>query len=110
MSLFKAKEWWRTSCGSAEEFAPQSLSIANIDNSQDGQAAELAHLADELLCARQLLTYFSACTAAKIVTGSLMGMLRVYSPAQHDFRIEHLLLEVELQAPILQLQAASLSS
>eukprot|EP00891_Asterochloris_glomerata_P005194 jgi/Astpho2/5194/e_gw1.00074.78.1_t len=84
MSLFKAKEWWRTSCGSAEEFAPQSLCIANIDNSQDGQA--------------------------KIVTGSLMGMLRVYSPAQHDFRIEHLLLEVELQAPILQLQAASLSS
>ena len=110
MSLFKAKEWWSTSCGSAEAFAPHSLCIANIDNSEDGQGAELKRVANATICARQLLTYLSACTAAKIVTGSLNGMLRVYSPAQHDFGIEHLLLEVELQAPILQLLAAPLSS
>lgn len=40
---------------------------------------------------------------AKIVTGSLNGVLRVYCPTQSDFRIEHLLLEENLRRPILQL-------
>ena len=34
MSLFQAREWWSTWCGSAdEEFDQGSLCIANIDNS-----------------------------------------------------------------------------
>lgn len=39
----------------------------------------------------------------KIVTGSLNGALRMYAPAQSEFKIEHLLLEENLRHPILQL-------
>jgi len=36
MSLFKAREWWETRVGEAEEFDQGSLCIANIDNAPDG--------------------------------------------------------------------------
>jgi len=36
MSLFKARDWWSTSVGEAEEFGPGCLCVANIDNAQDG--------------------------------------------------------------------------
>ncbi|GIY96757.1 protein PTHB1 [Caerostris extrusa] len=35
MSLFKACDWWSTSCGADEEFDKGCLTIANIDNSPD---------------------------------------------------------------------------
>lgn len=38
----------------------------------------------------------------KVVTGSLQGILRVHHPAEAGFRIEDLLLEQDLGAPILQ--------
>lgn len=40
--------------------------------------------------------------SVKVVTGSLQGVLRVHHPAKADFRIEDLLLEQDLGAPILQ--------
>lgn len=41
---------------------------------------------------------------AKIVTGSLNGVLRMYLPAQNEYKIEHLLLEENLRRPILQIE------
>ena len=43
--------------------------------------------------------------AAKIVTGSYHGMLRVYFPHQREYKIEDLMLEQDLGKPILQVAA-----
>lgn len=32
MSLFKARDWWATYCGSDEEFDTGCISLSNIDN------------------------------------------------------------------------------
>jgi len=41
----------------------------------------------------------------KIVVGSFQGVLRIYYPRQRDYRVEDLILEQELEAPIIQLSA-----
>jgi Bardet-Biedl syndrome 9 protein len=41
--------------------------------------------------------------ADKIVVGSLEGTLCIYQPAQAEFRVEDLVHEEDLEAPILQL-------
>lgn len=38
------------------------------------------------------------------MTGSLNGVLRMYYPAQNEYKIEHLLLEENLRRPILQIE------
>jgi hypothetical protein len=47
------------------------------------------------------------CSAAKIITGSLQGMLRVHLPHQRGYHIEDMLLETELESSILQLAAGN---
>jgi len=47
---------------------------------------------------------------AKVVTGSFQGMLRIYNPRERDFKIEDLMLEQNLEEPILQLEAGLFSS
>lgn len=42
--------------------------------------------------------------AAKIVTGSYHGMLRIYFPHQREYKIEDLMLEQDLGHPILQIE------
>jgi hypothetical protein len=54
--------------------------------------------------------YISALCAAKVVTGSFQGMLRIYNPRERDFKIEDLMLEQNLEEPILQLEAGYFSS
>lgn len=76
MSLFRAREWWSAKLGDDEEFDRGSMALGNVDNNADG--------------------------SVKVVTGSLQGMLRVHHPVKADFRIEDLLLEEDLGAPILQ--------
>lgn len=76
MSLFRAREWWSTKLGDEEEFDRGSMTVGNVDNDVDG--------------------------SLKVVTGSFQGMLRVHHPVKADFRIEDLLLEQDLGAPILQ--------
>lgn len=76
MSLFRAREWWSTKVGENEEFDRSSMVLGNVDNNSD--------------------------ESIKIVTGSFQGMLRVHHPAQANYRIEDLLLEHDLGAPILQ--------
>ncbi|GFX41417.1 protein PTHB1 [Trichonephila clavipes] len=92
MSLFKACDWWTTSCGADEEFDKGCLVVANVDNSPE--------------------------KCDKIITGSHSGVLRIYKPQpvkQEDgtnssFRAEDLLLETQLKHPIIHLGVGALSS
>uniref|UniRef100_A0A7S2G715 PTHB1 N-terminal domain-containing protein n=1 Tax=Octactis speculum TaxID=3111310 RepID=A0A7S2G715_9STRA len=78
MSLFQAREWWRTRLGGEEEFCNGSLAVGNVDNAKNG--------------------------AMKILTGSLQGMLRLHLPKQAEtVSSEDLLFEQSLGLPILQL-------
>lgn len=79
MSLFQAREWWCAQAGQDEEFDTGCLCIANIDNEPSG--------------------------AAKIITGSFQGMLRMYCPKQKEYKIEDLILERNMEAPIIQVVA-----
>lgn len=76
MSLFRAREWWSAKLGEGEEFDRGCMALGNVDN--------------------------DASDSVKVVTGSFQGMLRVHLPLKADFRIEDLLLEQDLGAPILQ--------
>eukprot|EP01052_Picozoa_sp_SAG31_P018331 SAG31_NODE_1295_length_8952_cov_8.332957_2_plen_291_part_00 len=75
-SLFKAREWWATSCGASEEFDRGCMCTGNVDNEPSGNA--------------------------KVVVGSYAGMLRIYFPKQREFNIQDLIIEQSLGAPILQ--------
>jgi len=39
MSLYRAREWWSTSCGHEEEYETRSLVIGSIDSSSSEQGA-----------------------------------------------------------------------
>ena len=55
MSLFKAREWWRTKCGDGEEeFDTACIAVGDVLNTNTGDA--------------------------QIVTGSLNGVLRIHQP------------------------------
>lgn len=41
----------------------------------------------------------------KIITGNFGGMLRIYYPRQTGYKIDDLMLEQQLEQPILQLEA-----
>ncbi|XP_043544707.1 protein PTHB1 isoform X4 [Chiloscyllium plagiosum] len=86
MSLFKARDWWSTIVGEQEEFDQGCLCVADIDNSGND----------------------------KIIVGSYKGILRIYSPqpakpgaALHP---EELILELQLQDPILQVEVGKFVS
>ncbi|KAM7442291.1 Protein PTHB1 [Porites harrisoni] len=79
MSLFKARDWWATYAGSDEEFDLGCLCVANIDN--------------------------NASEFDKIIVGSYHGILRIYCPKPPNFKPDDLMLEVQLQQPILQVEA-----
>ncbi|XP_055974025.1 protein PTHB1 [Sorex fumeus] len=88
MSLFKARDWWSTILGEKEEFDQGCLCLADVDNTGSGQD--------------------------KIIVGSFMGYLRIFNP--HPVKIgdgahaEDLLLEVQLQSPILQVEVGKFVS
>eukprot|EP00794_Sanderia_malayensis_P017473 gene17473-19220_t len=84
MSLFQAREWWSTWAGSEEEFDKGCLCISNIDNSLEGQD--------------------------KIIIGSFHGVLRIFSPKSSGFKAEDLMVETQLQQPILQVAAGKFVS
>lgn len=78
-SLFKLRDFWATKCGDDEEFDKKCLIVANIDN--DSSAAD------------------------KLVLGSFSGVLRIYQPRQKGFKPDDLLLEQQLDGPIIQVGA-----
>ncbi|XP_034819812.1 protein PTHB1 isoform X5 [Pan paniscus] len=88
MSLFKARDWWSTILGDKEEFDQGCLCLANVDNSGNGQD--------------------------KIIVGSFMGYLRIFSPhpakTGDGAQAEDLLLEVDLRDPVLQVEVGKFVS
>uniref|UniRef100_A0A8C5WZY1 Bardet-Biedl syndrome 9 n=1 Tax=Malurus cyaneus samueli TaxID=2593467 RepID=A0A8C5WZY1_9PASS len=88
MSLFKARDWWSTILGEKEEFDQGCLCVADVDNSGSGQD--------------------------KVVVGSYMGYLRIFNPHPvkpgDEVQPEDLLLEVQLQEPILQVEVGKFVS
>lgn len=77
MSVFQLQEWWAAKISENEEFDHGGLVIGNVDNSNPA--------------------------SDKICVGSLQGTLRIYAPTKPQFRVEDLILEEVLEAPILQL-------
>ena len=85
MSLFKLREWWSARLGCEEQYSEDALVVGNVDNSLEN--------------------------TPKIITGSLQGKIRVHDPtsgtnASGD--TTSLLLETQLDAPILQLKLGRL--
>ena len=92
MSLFRTKEWWRSADTRGqggleqdvrEECDAQAFCVGNLDNDPRG--------------------------GTKIATGTLGGVLRIYAPKGPAPSPDDLLLEVEMDGPIIQLCAACLS-
>lgn len=54
---------------------------------------------------RQLDSYLFFFVADKIIVGSYHGILRIYCPKPPNFKPDDLMLEVQLQQPILQVEA-----
>ena len=48
--------------------------------------------------------------AVKVVTGSFQGMLRIYNPKERDFKVEDLMLEQNLEEPIIQVEVGHFTS
>ena len=84
MSLFQAREFWTAATGAEEEFGSGCLAVGNLDNDRSG------HL--------------------KLATGSFGGMLRLYYPRERDFKLEDLMLEQNMERPILQIMAGKFLS
>uniref|UniRef100_H3CI58 Bardet-Biedl syndrome 9 n=1 Tax=Tetraodon nigroviridis TaxID=99883 RepID=H3CI58_TETNG len=82
MSLFKARDWWSAVLGEGEEFDQGCLCVGDVDNSGTGHD--------------------------KVVVGSYMGMLRMFSPhaskSSEDVQADAQLLEVQLQHAIIQVE------
>ncbi|XDV41008.1 hypothetical protein PO909_009955 [Leuciscus waleckii] len=82
MSLFKARDWWASVLGEGEEFDQGCLCVGDVDNSGSGYD--------------------------KIVVGSFMGMLRIFSPhpskAQELSEADVQLLEVRFPEPVVQVE------
>ncbi|KAM9309234.1 protein PTHB1 [Pholidichthys leucotaenia] len=82
MSLFKARDWWSAALGEGEEFDQGCLCVGDVDNSGTGHD--------------------------KVVVGSYMGMLRIFSPhankSSEGGPADSQLLEVQLQNAIIQVE------
>ncbi|TMS10975.1 Protein PTHB1 [Larimichthys crocea] len=88
MSLFKARDWWSAALGEGEEFDQGCLCVGDVDNSGTGHD--------------------------KVVVGSYMGMLRIFSPhankSSEGVPVEAQLLEVQLQNAIVQVEVGKFVS
>ena len=77
MSVFQLNDWWSVQVSTSnEEFDVGGLCVGNVDNADP--------------------------PSDKIVVGSLGGFLRIYSPTRPGYRIEDLVIEEDLGAPVLQ--------
>lgn len=95
MSLFKARDWWSTQCGTDEDFDQGCLLLANIDDEPS--------------------------ITDKIIVGSHSGYLRIYRPSPDKgedeeaatgagFKPTDLLIEKQFNQPVLQLGVGRLVS
>jgi Bardet-Biedl syndrome 9 protein len=81
MSLFKARDWWSTKCGHEEEFDKGCMVVGNVDNQIPSNNQD---------------------SVDKIVVGSFSGVLRIYNPKRNKYSPNDLLLEQQLDQPIIQ--------
>ena len=79
MSLFHTKEWWSHKPELPSECSPSSLLVCNIDGDSSSPSSD------------------------KVITGSFSGHLRIFAPSTPP-RVEDLLLETNLDDPILQVE------
>ena len=87
MSLFKARDWWRVDTGTAQLYDKGSLVVSCLTG--DPGLPE-SHM--------------------QLVVGSLSGLLQIFQPTNQDgseARPEDLLLEQQLEDPILQVGSGS---
>ncbi|KAA8591941.1 hypothetical protein FQN60_017315, partial [Etheostoma spectabile] len=88
MSLFKARDWWSATLGEGEEFDQGCLCVGDVDN--------------------------SGTEHDKVVVGSYMGILRIFSPhankTSEGALVEALLLEIQLQNAIIQVEVGKFVS
>ncbi|KAM4568531.1 protein PTHB1 isoform 2-T2 [Fundulus diaphanus] len=88
MSLFKARDWWSAALGEGEEFDLGCLCVGDVDNSGTGHD--------------------------KVIVGSYMGMLRIFSPNANKLSdsspADAQLLEVQLQNAIIQVEVGKFVS
>jgi Bardet-Biedl syndrome 9 protein len=76
-SLFKARDLWTVKLNQDEEVDRGCMALGNVDNDSSGQD--------------------------KIIVGSFQGVLRVFNPKNKGFRPDDLLLEQQLEAPVLSI-------
>ncbi|XP_030639011.1 protein PTHB1 [Chanos chanos] len=88
MSLFKARDWWASVLGQGEEFDQGCLCVGDVDNTGSGYD--------------------------KVVVGSYMGMLRIFSPHPskpgEPSEADAQLLEVQLREPVIQVEVGKFVS
>ena len=77
MSVFRLHDWWSIQISQDEDFDMGCLCIGNLDNARPA--------------------------SDKIAVASLEGMLRVYNPSHPTYRVDDLVLEEQLNQPILQI-------
>lgn len=82
MSIFQLQDYWTISLsqhgeGNDDEYDLGCIAVGNFDNSSNG--------------------------SDKIAVGSLKGILRVYNPSGGEYKLDDLLVEENLEKPILQL-------
>jgi hypothetical protein len=125
MSLFQCRDWWSISGSEAEaqECDEGGICVANIDNENKGGGKHrerkrrrcmhmsIHHIFTLLLLFLCVPFFFLflfllyVLLPDKIITGSFSGMLRIFYPRQSGYKIDDLMLEVQLDQPILQLEA-----
>ena len=76
MSVFQLNDWWSVQVAGEEEFDVGGMCVGNVDNAEP--------------------------PSDKIVVGSLRGFLRIYAPTRSGYRIEDLVIEEDMGAPVLQ--------
>lgn len=98
MSLFKAREWWSTLSGYEEFHTTGSLLVTTVTSQHDNSTQSNTHVL--------YIKFHCLYTLDAIVVGSFSGILRVYVPSNGTFSPDHLLLEKQLQSPIIKLGVA----
>ena len=78
MSLFQTHETWFTANANSEVCSSGCLAVGHIGEEVSGDK--------------------------KIVTASLLGVLRVYVPTIKEYEVDDLILEVDLHLPVMQIE------
>ena len=96
MSLFSMRDVWTHRVGAGEEYDRGCIIVGNVDGGNIEEEARRSVLEKGRV--------------NKVVTGSLDGILRIFYPTHGNFDPADLLLEQQLDGPVLQLAIGRFSS